>query len=213
MARASHQTPLSRRAVDLLRSYLEHRKRDGEQPRHHRARIAAGFALVFLLAAGVRMLHLRDSFVEIQSGEGLSTTLIRPYLSEAGRMRDAGLLFPSKPPIDQDARMILHPPGYSMILYLLGEDGSSNNEHRRLRIIQLLCDSAAAVLVALIGTRLFRLAIGVVAGVLAALSPHLAYYSLWLTPETLAVPPLLLAIFIVANRRERICTWQAAMAG
>src|SRR5215475_6977301 len=100
MARASHQTPLSQRAVDTLRSYLDHRKHDGEQPRHHRMKIAAGFAFVFLLAAGVRMLHLRDSFVEIQSGEGLSTTLIRPYLDEAGRMRDDGLLFPSKSPVD-----------------------------------------------------------------------------------------------------------------
>lgn len=218
MANAFQRTPLLRTTVNALGDYLSGRANAVDHPTSDRATtgrttLIAVCAFVFLLATGVRLLHLSDAHAEIDKGGSLSTALIKDYLRETARMREDGILFPSTPPQDQDARMILHPPGYAMLLYVLGEDKVLRMGHWQLRFIQLLCDSLSALLVCLVGGRLFRPEIGAVAGVLAALSPHLAYYSLWLTPETLAIPPLLLAVFLLARGREKLRVWHALAAG
>jgi hypothetical protein len=53
-----------------------------------------------------------------------------------------------------------------------------------------------------------------IAGWLAALSPHFAFYSLWLSPDTLPVLPILAAVYFVikASKRPRLTTVIAAGA-
>jgi hypothetical protein len=101
--------------------------------------------------------------------------------------------------------MVIHPPGYSILLLIIGERG--------LRPLQLVADSLCAVLVVLICARLFPLSLAAIAGLLVAVLPHFAYYSLWLTPETISALPLLIAAYLIASRIERPGVLTMAAAG
>ncbi|HSO75124.1 MAG TPA: glycosyltransferase family 39 protein, partial [Blastocatellia bacterium] len=184
------------------------RKSDGR-------RLAVAAAIVFVAATGVRVLHWQDSRADLERRVSMRTNLIKPYLREVNRMREDGsILFASKPVESQDARMILHPPGYSMLLAAIGQKAESGNSYSRLRLVQIVCDATAAALVFLIAAQLFALPIAAISGMLVAFSPHLAFYSLWLSPDTLAVVPVLAAFYLIARniRGPRLVTLIAAGA-
>src|SRR5262249_20903483 len=69
-----------------------------------------------------------------------------------------------------------------------------------------ICDALAAMVVLIIAAELLSATIAIIAGVLVALSPHLAYHSMRLSPDSLAVLPILLAtyFFIKAVKRPSI---------
>jgi len=83
-----------------------------------------------------------------------------------------------------------------------------------LRLVQILCDAVASVMIFLIATELLPLAVAAIAGLLVSLSSHLSYYSLYLSPDSLPVLPLLVAVYLVirASKRERLITVIAAGA-
>jgi hypothetical protein len=170
-----------------------------------RIRLAVACAIIFLLASGVRLLHWQDKHVEIVEGKTALGGVFNRYQKEARRMLDSGgILFPSEPPAAGDARMLVHPPGYSILLaaiYRLGGD-----PYKWLWLTQIVCDGAAALLVFLIASELIDWRVALIAAMLVAISPHLAYYSLILSPDSLAVVPLLIAIhfFIRACRETRL---------
>src|SRR6266852_5756652 len=66
-----------------------------------------------------------------------------------------------------------------------------------IEFVQMLCDALAAVFVFLIAGELMSGRIAVVAGILAALSPQFAYYSVLLLPDSLAVLPILGAVYFL----------------
>ena len=88
-----------------------------------------------------------------------------------------------------------HPPGYSILLAgifkVFGESDTA------IEFVQMLCDSLAAVFVFLIAGELMSGRVAVVAGILAALSPQFAYYSVLLLPDSLAVLPILVAVYFL----------------
>jgi hypothetical protein len=69
--------------------------------------------------------------------------------------------------------------------------------------VQGIADACAAIVVFLIAAELFPLGIAVIAGLLVSLSPHLAYYTLFLSPDTLAVLPILLAVYFIIRAIKR----------
>ncbi|HEY6333990.1 MAG TPA: glycosyltransferase family 39 protein, partial [Blastocatellia bacterium] len=73
----------------------------------------------------------------------------------------------------------------------------SINSYTAMLAAQILIDSVCAVIIFLIGDELLAFSVGLVAGVLAALSPHLAYYALWLTPDSMVALPTLLALWLL----------------
>ncbi len=170
-----------------------------------RTQLAVICTVVFLSAAGVRLLHWQDKHVEIVGGKTALGGVFNRYQKEARRMLDSGgILFPRDPPAVGDARMLVHPPGYSILLaaiYRLGGD-----PYEWLWLMQIVCDGAAALLVFLIALELIDWRVALIAAMLVAISPHLAYYSLVLSPDSLAVVPLLIAIhfFIRAYKETRL---------
>src|SRR4051794_35577520 len=115
-------------------------------------------------------------------------------------IEERGILFPGVPVDPGNAHRILHPPGYSLILLAIyGNDKTPDRRYAAVRLLQIVCDSISAVLILLIAAQLFPLAIGVVAGLLTAFSPHLAYYSVWLTPDSLSTLPILLAVYLIVR--------------
>ncbi|HJQ25632.1 MAG TPA: glycosyltransferase family 39 protein [Blastocatellia bacterium] len=188
--------------------------RDTSQPRAVRRWLTISLcAGLFLIAVGVRVLYWQDDYAELTRGEPWMTDLARQYKSDAQRMREGGgVLFP-RPPVDpSDARGLLHPPGYSMLMAavfsLYGESSSA------IRWVQIIGDGLAVALLFLIASELLNSAIAMIAGLIAALSPHLAFYSLWLSPDSLAVLPILLAVYLIikAVQRPRLITIIAAGA-
>lgn len=169
--------------------------------------------VVFLAAAGVRFLYWQDLQAEISQRDTQLLSLGKLYKFETSRMLEEGtVLFPRAPIEAGDARLLVHPPGYAILLYALSR--LTADPTTAIQGIQLLSDAAAAMLVFLLAAELLPMAVSLLAALLVALSPHLAYYALWLTPESLAVVPILLAVYLLigASKRPRLLTMVAAGA-
>src|ERR1041384_842192 len=178
-----------------------------DHPSPSRKRIIVICTAIVLAALSVRVFHWQDRHVEITSGKTSLGGVFNRYQKEARRMLDEGaVLYPRERPANGDARMLVHPPGYSVLLAGIYKTGIDQN--KALWFVQTKCDAAAAVLIFLIGLELFHIWIATEAARLAAFSPPLAYYSLILSPDTLAILPLLVAvyIFVRAYRRPRLTT-------
>jgi hypothetical protein len=168
-------------------------------------------AAILVSTAGVRLLHLQDSSVEIVAGKNSLSGVFNRYQKEARRMLDeGGILFPRERPALGDARMLVHPPGYAILLAAIYR--LTNDPYQALWLVQIVCDGIAALLVFMIASELTNWGVALIAAMLVAFSPHLAYYSLILSPDSLAVLPLLIAIylFILARKRPRMRTIIAA---
>jgi hypothetical protein len=181
--------------------------------RSRRAQTAFICASIFLIAFGVRLLHWQDSYAELSRGEPWMSDLVREYKGDAQRMREGGgILFPRDPIDPGDARLLVHPPGYSLLM--AGVFSLWGNSNSAVRLTQIICDAWSAVMVFLIALELLNTVIALIAGWLAALSPHFAFYSLWLSPDSLPVLPILVAVYLViqASKRPRLLTVIAAGA-
>jgi Dolichyl-phosphate-mannose-protein mannosyltransferase len=186
---------------------------DSVEISHSRRAIALAASMIFLVALSVRLLHWQDSYVQTSQGWNGMSDIARHYKREAQNMRsEKRILFPRGQVDEGDARLILHPPGYSAFMatiYAVCGDSDS-----MVRLAQLICDSLSAVMVFLIAVELLRWPIAIIAALLVALSPHLAYYALWFSPDTLPVLPILVAVYLIirASKHSRIVTIMAAGA-
>ena len=59
------------------------------------------------------------------------------------------------------------------------------------------------MLVFFIAAELLPNVVAIIAAMLVAISPHLAYYSLWLSPDSLAVLPMLIAVYLIIRAIKR----------
>lgn len=174
----------------------------GDRPDLTRIRLIIICAAIFLSAVGVRLLHWQDKHVEIVRGETALSGVFSRYDKEARRMIDEGrILFPRKLPVAGDARMLTHPPGYSIILAAIYR--LTDKPLPALWLIQILADGLATVLVFLIAAELLNWIVATIAAMLVAISPHLAHYSLLPLPDSLVVLPILIAVYLIVRARTR----------
>jgi hypothetical protein len=161
-------------------------------------------------------LYWHDSLGYQGSYSPLNGQVVYFHLDETRRiLGNGGVLFPSGGWDRGDARMVAHPPGYAILMAALHRLSASSGSKVRvellaepLRWIQILLDSTAAVIVFWIAAELLSWVPALIAGLLVAVSPHLAYYSLLLSPDSLAVLPILVAVYLLARnvRRPRLST-------
>jgi len=169
---------------------------------HSRVAISFISASIFVLSFGVRLLHWQDSYADLARRGPSTSGLARHYLGEAARIQSEGaILYPRNGVDPGDARLIVHPPGYSA--FIAGLFSVFGNSEEGLRLAQILVDAISSLMVFLIALHLFRPAIAALGSCLAAMSPHFAYYSLWITPDTLPVLPLLIAIYLICRAVNR----------
>ena len=170
-----------------------------------RSRLALG-AMVFLVAFGVRVLSWHDTRLEVGK---VQTVVVTDYKRVAQLLRAGGLksFFSSSSPL-ADLNTLGHPPGYSILIALIG---SSDN---RIQFLQITCDALASVMIFLIVAELLPLSAGTIAGLLAALSPQFAWNSVLLLPDSISVLPVLIAIYLIAraSKRPRLLTFVIAGA-
>jgi hypothetical protein len=166
--------------------------------------------LIFLTAFGVRLLIWHDTRLEVGK---VQTAVTGDYQRVAQLIRQGGVssFLSSSSPLS-DLNTLGHPPGYSILLAgIFSVFGESNTA---LQFVQITCDALAAVMIFLIVAELLPFSAAVVAGMLAAFSPQLAWNSVLLLPDSLAVLPILLAIYCLgrAVRKPRLLTFIIAGA-
>lgn len=174
------------------RSISPNQKRDGR-------RKWVAFALVFAAAFGVRALCWRDARDEAPR---VQTAVTENYKHLAALLRQNGaasFFDPSSPTSDPD--LLGHPPGYPFLLAFVSS--AFGESDAAAQIFQIVCDSLAASLVLLIAAELLPFGVAAVAGALAALAPQFCWNSVLLLPDTLAVLPLLLAVYLLIGARGR----------
>ncbi|HEV7373675.1 MAG TPA: glycosyltransferase family 39 protein [Pyrinomonadaceae bacterium] len=160
-------------------------------------------ALIFFVALGCRLLSWHDNRFEARR---VQTQVTEGYKHTARLLQAGGIrsFFSASSPLS-DPNHLGHPPGYSILIAvvfsLFGESDSA------LQIIQILADAAAAVLVFLIALALLKnRTVATIAGLLVAIAPQFTYNSVMLLPDSLAVLPILLAVYflIQAIKRPRL---------
>lgn len=161
--------------------------------------------LIFLVAFGVRVLIWHDTRLEVGK---VQTAVTADYQRVADLLRQGGVssFFSSSSPLS-DLNTMGHPPGYSILLAgIFSVFGESNTA---LQFFQITCDALAAILIFLIVAELLPLSAAAAAGMLAAFSPQLAWNSVLLLPDSLAVLPILCAIYFLARaaRKPRLRTF------
>lgn len=173
-----------------------------EQPAHESRRRGArrravAFGLVFLAAFGVRLLCWRDVRFEAYKVQTAVTENYKHMARLLGEHGALSLYDPASPTSEPD--LLGHPPGYPFVLAavyaVFGESDAA------VQIFQAACDALAAALVFLIAAELLTFGVGVAAGALAAVAPQFCWNSLMLLPDTLAVLPLLGAVWLLVRAR------------
>jgi 4-amino-4-deoxy-L-arabinose transferase-like glycosyltransferase len=172
-------------------------------------RRAAAFALVFAAAFGVRLLCWADVRFEAHK---VQTAVSQNYRHLARLLGENGVAsFYDATSSTSEPDLLGHPPGYSFVLAAVyaafGESDAA------AQIFQAACDALAAALVLLIAAELLPFGAAVIAGMLAAASPQLCWNSVMLLPDTLAVPPVLLAVYLLLRASEGKTVPKALAAG
>ncbi len=160
-----------------------------------RIRVAIVGALLFVLALLVRGLYLADGAALFYTAEQDGTRMARRYDDSAlSILRGEGILFPT---VRDPARTGLasRPPGYAV--FLASVYAAFGRSFPIVAAVQNVLTSFAVLLVFGFAYRLFGLRTGVVAGLLVAISPHIAATSNLILADAIASIPLLLG-FVVA---------------
>jgi len=106
---------------------------------------------------------------------------------------------------------LIHPPGYPLflgVLYLL-----FGHSYAAVKVAQSLLGALTCVLILLIGERVFTKRVGLVAAAIAAVYPHLVYYTGLLMSEVLFVFLSTLFLYALAMLRENFTLRRMAFAG
>lgn len=202
------------------------RNRGDDEPDHPRARAAgeedettrttdarrrlAAFALaVFAVAFGVRLVTWGETRAEVGK---VQTTVTAGYKRDARYLLGGGIgsfFSPASPLADPDS--LGHPPGYPILLaFIFKLFGDSD---AGVQLLQVFCDALSCVVLALIVAESLNLPTALVAGLLAAVSPQLAWNSVLLLPDSLSVLPVLCAVYLIARARRRSTLAQMFLAG
>src|ERR1041385_6302045 len=176
---ASHSSPQTSRITRLLKS---------------RCTIAA---FIFMIAFSVRFLTWHDTRLEVGK---VQYGVTADYKRIAQMMRDGGVqsFFLSTSPL-ANPNTLGHPPGYSILLAIT----DSIYSNPRIQFLQITIDALSALMIFLIVAELFSLGTATVAGLLVAFAPQFAWDSVLLLPDTLAVYPILLAMYLLARATKR----------
>jgi dolichyl-phosphate-mannose-protein mannosyltransferase len=179
------------------------RETDPESSKGRLRKLLVQCLLISFLALGVRLLTWQDLHLEVWR---VQTYVTSDYKDSAYQFLKGDLrAFVS------DINHMEHPPGYPILLAgLFKVFGDSDNA---IQFVQMVCDAIATVMVFLIALELLPSTVALIAGLLAALSPQFAYYSVLLLPDSLSVLPVLLAVYLIVHARRHPSLLNFAAAG
>ena len=198
--------PLGHSAAELIQEFILPNRLDQIRLGVHtfsKRQLLLPCLCVFLAALGVRFLTWQDNRYEIWK---VQTSVTDGYKDSARQLvaGDLGSFV-------GDINHLGHPPGYSILL--AGIFKVAGESDAAIHVVQIVCDAAAAVLLFLIALELVSLTAATIAGLLAAISPQFAYFSTLLLPDSLAVVPILLAVYFLIRGRKQKRVVHFALAG
>ena len=173
----------------------------------------AALTAIFLLALAVRSLYALDLAPVMYSRVQPGTRMAWRYDEAAvGIRRGEGILWPREPDPARTG-LLARPPGYPLYLALVY--GTLGRSFFAAQLVQNVLTSAGCVLLTLAAARLAGWGVGIGGGLIAALSPHLAFSSNFLLPDALSALPLLAALVVLARAHPgpRAGWWMSALAG
>lgn len=188
----------------LAASLMAKEMAGGGPPQNLRRRILLA-SVIFLLAFGVRVLSWHDTRLEVGK---IQTVVTADYQRVAQLLRAGGVssFFSSTSPL-ADPNNLGHPPGYSILW------ASLRTSETGIQFFQITCDALSAVLIFLIVAELLPMGAGLIAGLLAALSPQFAWNAVLLLPDSLSVLPVLAAVYLIARASRDPRLWSFLAAG
>ena len=193
--------------VTQLRAWLEASltARSDEPPlsKTHNNQFVAACLLVFLLALGVRLLTWHDLRLDAWKVQTYVTSDYKYSANLLARGDFKTFLY--------DINRMGHPPGYPLVLAAIFEVFGNSDD--TIQLVQIVSDSIAAVFVFLIVFELLPFGVALIAGLLIALSPQFAYHSVLLLPDSLAVLPILLAVYFIVRGLKRPAFLPFVLAG
>jgi 4-amino-4-deoxy-L-arabinose transferase-like glycosyltransferase len=156
-------------------------------------------ALIFFVALGVRLLNWSGNRYEVTA---VQTSVALNYKHLAGLIRTNGLasLYDASSSTS-NPDLLGHPPGYPIVLSFVYRVAAESDTATQM--LQVILDSLSAVIIFLIAIELFPVAVGVIAGLLAAIAPQFTWNSILLLPDSLAALPILLAVLLLTRNRQR----------
>lgn len=155
--------------------------------------------MIFFTAFGVRLLNLQGYR---QEALAVQTSVALNYKHQARLIQANGLasLYDSSSSTN-DPDLLGHPPGYPILLSLVHRVVGESDQATQL--LQMILDSLSVVIIVLIAFEFFPAAVGLIAGLTAALAPQLSWNSLTLLPDSLAALPILVAMLVIARTCRR----------
>jgi hypothetical protein len=155
--------------------------------------------LLFVLSVFCRLLYLLDHKVYLNK---ILAGLSAGYKADAIILLNGNLshFIKGADPVTATS-LLTHPPGYPIFLAIIGH--LFGNSDLNFRLAQLILDSFSTVLIFLLAYRLLDKVTALVAGLIVAISPQFSYYSLLLLPDSLAVLPLIGAIYLLTRDKSR----------
>jgi hypothetical protein len=153
---------------------------------------------IVFVVFGVRLLQWQNNFLTLDKN---MTRLIARYKEEAQFLLSGDVTsFIQGSPSEPDSMILLHPPGYPIVIAAVYK--LSGNSDRALRLFQIACEAVTAVLIFFIAARLIPRGAALLAALLVAVAPQLAFRSLVLLPESLTALPLVAAILLITKAVE-----------
>jgi len=155
--------------------------------------------LIFLIALGVRLLNWQSHHNEaltVQTGVALN------YKQQARLIQANGVasLYNASSSTN-NPDLLGHPPGYPILLSLIYRVAGESDI--ATQFLQIVLDSISVVILILIALEFFPTAVGVITGLIAAFAPQFSWNSLTLLPDSLAAPPILLAMLLISKDLKR----------
>ena len=163
----------------------------------------AACLLVFLLAIGVRLLTWHDLRLDVWKVQTYVTSDYK-YSAHLLARRDFKTFL-------YDINRMGHPHGYPIVLATIFKAYGDSDD--AIQLVQIVADSIAAVVVFLIVFELLPFGVALIAGLMTALSPQFAYHSVLLLPDSLAVLPILLALYLIVRALKRPTFMWFVLAG
>ncbi len=169
--------------------------------------------LIFTLSLSTKSLHAVDQAPLMYTTQQELGELVDAYDSRASSIiQGDGLLGPYYSDV-RNTSPLARAPGYPICLSVLYS--IFGRDHFRVQLIQNVLNSISPILIFIISGLLVSWHVGVVSGLLAAVSHHLSAMSNWLLPDSLPAFFLLVAVylFLIARRSRPYAPWLYILAG
>jgi len=193
----STPSPRARRLSRLARSVA----RDLGRRRAPARRLWLPAVAVFLLATVVRVAYVGDVAPTLYTWEQPGVRMALRYTEAASAILEGdGILYPRVWPDPSDTGLLSRPPGYPAFVAAVHRILGDN--YADVLAVQVVLTSLLAPVMLFLVTRVAGSRAGIVAGVLAALSPPLAYHAALVTPDALAALVAVVIVFLVGCARD-----------